>query len=71
MRAISINTVDLLFRLKVLIVKVKIHINISNCTLYIVKFSLDLIACFWLILVDFQNETAGLCVNNSINKDVK
>ena len=26
---------------------------------------------FWLILVDFQNEAASLCVNNSINKDVK
>ena len=64
MRAICI-TVDLMFRS----IKVKIHIiNISNCTLYIVKFSLDLISRFWTTFVDSQNEATGLCVNNSINK---
>ena len=44
-----------------------------NCSLYIVKFftGLDiLISCFWPIFADFQNEAAGLCVNNSIDKDV-
>ena len=50
----------------------KIHIiNISNCTLYIVKIFIGFDTLFWLILVDFQNEAASLCVNNSINKDVK
>ena len=39
-------------------IKVKMQIiNVSNCTLYIVKFSLDLIPYFWPIFVDFQNET--------------
>ena len=36
-----------------------------------IRFSLDLISCFWLIYVDFQNEAADFCFNNSINKDVK
>ena len=46
-----------MFRLKVL--KVNIHIiNISNCT-----FDAPVLADF----MDFQNETACLCVNNSIN----
>ena len=46
--------------------------NISNRTLHIVKFSLDLILCFWRpIFLDFQNETAGLWVNKSINKGAK
>ena len=71
MRAISI-TVDLLLQLKMVIIKVKLHmLIISNYTLYIVKFSLDLILCFSPIFVDFQNEATGLCVNNSIDKDTK
>ena len=31
---------------------------------------MDLI-CLWPIFVDFQNEGTGLCINNSIDKDVK
>ena len=27
--------------------------------------------CFWPIFVDFQNEVTGLCVNDSINKDME
>ena len=63
-RAISI-TVDLLLPSKVLIsMKVKIHtINISNSTLNIVK--------FYTVFGNFQNKVAGLCPNNSINKNVK
>ena len=61
-----------MFRLKVSIIKVKIHIiNISNCTLYIVKFLTEFGTLFLADFVDFQNEAASLCVNNSINKDVK
>ena len=45
--------------------KVKSHIiNISNCTLHIVKVFIGFDTLFWPIFVDFQNETAGLCVNN-------
>ena len=59
MRAISI-TVDLMFRLKV-----KIHtIDISNCTLYIVKFFIAFDVLFWPSFVYFQKEAAGLCINN-------
>ena len=45
-------TVDLKFLLKVLIInKVRIHIiNISNCTLYVVKFFIEFDT---LLLVDF------------------
>ena len=69
MRAIYIS-VDLLFRLRVL--RIKMHIiNLSNCTVNIVKFSLDLIPCFWPIFVDFQNEADGLCVNHPTDKDLK
>ena len=59
-------TVDLMFLLKVLTInKKKIYnVNVSNCAVDIVKFSFDLIPCFWPIFVDFQNETASLCVNN-------
>ena len=56
MRAISV-AVDFMFRLKVLIIKKSNDINIiniSNCTLYIVHFSLDLIFYFWPIFVDFR-----------------
>ena len=42
--------------------------NTSNCTLYIVKLFTGFDTP---IFVDFQNEAAGLCVNNSIIKDVK
>ena len=38
---------------------------------YIVQFLLGLILCFWPIFVDFQSQAAGLCTNNSINKDEK
>ena len=54
--------------------KEKIYIiNVSNYTTDIVKFSLDLIPCFWPIFVDFQVYalTAGLCINSSVNKDMK
>ena len=45
--------------------KVKSHIiNISNCTLHIVKVFIGFDTLFWPIFVDFQNETAGLSVNN-------
>ena len=41
----------------------KIHlINISNCTLYIVKLFIGIIALFWPILVDFQNEAADFTI---------
>ena len=44
----------------------------SNCTLYIVKFFIGFdTLLFWPIFADFQNKAAGLCVYNSINKDVK
>ena len=43
----------------------------SNCTLYVVKFSSDLVPFFGRVFVDVQNEAAGLRVNNSINKDMK
>ena len=49
--------------------KVKIHIiNISNCTLHIVKFFIGFDALFMANFVDFQNETAGLFVNGIIIK---
>ena len=65
--AISI-TVDLMFRLKV---KIRI-INVSNCTLYIVKFFIGSDILFLAdFSEDFQNEAARLCINNSINNDVK
>ena len=52
--------------------KLKTHIrNISNCTLYIVKFLTGLIPCFWPFFIDFRNEVPGLCVNNSINEGMK
>ena len=37
----------------------------------IVKFFIGFDTLLWLIFIDFQNEATGLCVNNSINKDVK
>ena len=47
----------------------KIHIiNISNCTLHIAKFFIGFDALFLANFVDFQNETAGLCVNGIIIK---
>ena len=66
-------TADLTFSLKVLIVnKKRIHIlNISNCTLYIVKFFIGFDTLFWPIFVDFRNEVVGLCVSNSITKELK
>ena len=72
MKAISI-TVNLMFQLKVLTINKSKDTNkkISNCTLHLLTFSLDMTLIFWPIFVDFQNEAAGLCVNNSINKDVK
>ena len=45
--------------------------NISNCTLHIIKFFIGFDTLFWPTFVDFQSETAGLCVKNSINKDAK
>ena len=67
-------TVDAMFILRVLMInesKLIHNMDISNHTLYFVKISLDLIRCFWPIFVDFQNEAAGLCFDNSIDKDVK
>ena len=51
-----------MFRLKVLIInKSKIHIiNVSNCTLYIVKFFIGFDILVWPIFVDFQNEADSL-----------
>ena len=72
MRAITI-TADLMFQLKVLIIsiKVKIHIiSISNCELYIARSFIRFYTLFVAYFVYFQNEAAGLCVNNPINKDV-
>ena len=46
-------------------------INISNCTFYIVKFFIGFDTLFLANFIDLQSEPAGLCVNNSINKDVK
>ena len=54
--AISI-TEDLMFRLKVLTInesKDTHHINMSNCTLYIVKFFIRLMPCFGPILLIFR-----------------
>ena len=45
--------------------------NISNCTLYIVKLFVGSDTRYWPIFVDFQDEVAGLRVNNSINKNMK
>ena len=73
MRTFSI-TVDLMFSLKVLIISKsteKHHKYQQLHTLYCKVFTLDLIPCFWPIFVDFQNKVAGVCVNNSIYKDVK
>ena len=57
MRVISL-TVDLMFRLKVLIINKSKDtlININNCTFYTVKFSIGFDTLFWQIFVDFQNE---------------
>ena len=49
-------------------VKIHIIINISNCTLHIVKFFIGFDALFLAKFVDFLNETAGLCVNGIIIK---
>ena len=72
MRAISI-TMDTMFPLKVLVINKSKDAHhksvIARFRLY--SFLLDLIPCFGPIVVDFQNETASLWVNNSINKDVK
>ena len=46
-------------------------INISNCTLHIVKFFIGFDTLFWPIFVDFQNEAASVCIDNSTDKDVK
>ena len=46
-------------------------INTSNCTLDILKVFLGFNTLFLADFVDFQNDAAGLCANNSINKDVK
>ena len=73
MPVISI-TVDLMLRLKMLIInesKDTQHTYCSNCTLYIVKFSLDLILCFWPIFVDFQNEVLVYLLITQLIKDVK
>ena len=52
--------------------KVKMKtINISNCTLYIVKFFIGFDTLFWLIFVHFQNEAASLCFDNSVDNEVK
>ena len=40
------------------------------CKLYIVKFFVGFDTLFWPIFVDFQNEAASLCLDNSINKDM-
>ena len=48
-----------------------IIMNISNCTLYIVKLFIGSDTRCWPIFVDFQDEVAGLRVNNSINKNMK
>ena len=45
--------------------------NISNFTLYIVKLFVGSDTRCWPIFVDFQDEVAGLRVNNSINKNMK
>ena len=46
-------------------------INISNCTLHIAKFFIGFDFLFLANFCRFLNETAGLCINNSINKDAK
>ena len=52
--------------------KVKTHtIDTSNCTLYIIKFFSGFDTLFLADFVDFQDEATSLCINNSINKDVK
>ena len=74
MRTIS-NTVHIMFRLKVFKIIIKVEINIrntSNYSLYIVTIFHKIYPAFGcLIFVDFQNEAASSCVNNSINKDIK
>ena len=42
-------------------------INMSNCTLCSIKIFIGFDTLFWPIFADFQNEAAGLCVNNSAN----
>ena len=46
-------------------------INISSCTFCIVKVFIGFDTLFLADFGDFQNDTAGLCINNSIDKDVK
>ena len=72
MRANSI-AMDLMLRLTVLIINKRkdTHHKYSKCTLNIVKFLIGFGTLFWPIFVDFRNEATSLCVNNSINKDVK
>ena len=55
--SVSIRSVNLL--------KATMHIiNISNCTLYIVKLFIKFDTLFLADFVNFQKETAGLYVNN-------
>ena len=64
---------SLMFRLKLLIINKSkgTHSKISVIAHFTLSsFTLDLISCFWPIFVDFQNEAASLCVNNSINSEV-
>ena len=70
MRAIFI-TVDLMFLLKVFIINKSKDTHHKYAHFTFLRFSLDFIPCFWPIFADFQNEAASLCVDNSINKDVK
>ena len=46
-------------------------INIRNFTHFIVKVFTGFDTLFWPIFVDFRNGTAGLCINNSVDKDMK
>ena len=43
----------------------------SNYTPYNVKFFTGFDTLFWPIFADFKKEATGLCVNNSVDKDVK